>query len=68
MDHMNMMFFAWQDGLVRPAAETVGEHFTILGALRRRDPEGSEASMWLHILRWVERLPKEKAKEEAQPT
>jgi DNA-binding GntR family transcriptional regulator len=68
MESVNMMFFAWQDGLVRPAAETVKEHFAILEALRRRDPEGSEASMRLHIRRSVERLEKEAAEEEAQAT
>ncbi|MEK7204107.1 MAG: GntR family transcriptional regulator, partial [candidate division NC10 bacterium] len=35
MDSVNMMFFAYQDGLVRPAAETIQEHYPILEALRR---------------------------------
>jgi len=66
MDSVNMMFFAYQDGLVRPAAETVQEHWDILEALRRRDPDASEAAMRLHIRRSVERLEQEAAGEEAQ--
>ena len=66
MESVNMMFFAWQDGLVRLPAETVPEHFAVLDALRRRDPEGSEAAMRLHIRRSVERLQKEAEAEEAQ--
>jgi hypothetical protein len=57
MDPMNTMFFAWQDGLVRPAAETVKEHFDI---------DASEATMRLHIRRSVERPEQEAAAEEAQ--
>jgi len=59
LESVNMMFFTWQDGLVRPAAETVKEHFTILEALRRRDPNASEAAMRLHIRRSAERLEQE---------
>lgn len=66
MDSVNMMFFAYQDGLVRPAAETVQEHWTILEALRRKDPDASEAAMRLHIRRSVEQLEKEAEAEEAQ--
>lgn len=66
MDSVNMMFFAYQDGLVRPAAETVQEHWTILEALRRKDPAASEAAMRLHIRRSVEQLEKEAEAEEAQ--
>ena len=66
MESVNMMFFAWQDGLVRPAAETVQEHFAILEALRRRDPDASEPAMRLHIRRSLERLEKEAEAEEAQ--
>jgi DNA-binding GntR family transcriptional regulator len=65
MESVNMMFFAWQDGLVRPATETVDEHFVILEALRRRDPDASEAAMRLHIRRSVERLKQEAEAEEA---
>ncbi len=68
LESVNMMFFAYQDGLVRPAAETVEEHFAILEALRRRDPERSEAAMRLHIRRSVERLEQEAAEEEARAT
>jgi GntR family transcriptional regulator, rspAB operon transcriptional repressor len=66
MDSVNMMFFAYQDGLVRPAAETVEEHFAILGALGRKDPDASEAAMRLHIRRSVEQLEKAAEAEEAQ--
>jgi DNA-binding GntR family transcriptional regulator len=66
MDSVNMMFFAYQDGLVRPAAETVHEHYAILEALRRHDPDASEAAMRLHIRRSVEQLENEAEVEEAQ--
>jgi DNA-binding GntR family transcriptional regulator len=66
MESVNMMFFAWQDGLVRPASETVQEHFSILEALRRRDPDASEAAMRLHIRRSVERLEEEAEAGDAQ--
>jgi DNA-binding GntR family transcriptional regulator len=66
MASVNMMFFAYQDGLVRPATETVKEHWDILEALRRRDPDASEAAMRLHIRRSVERLEQEAEAEEAQ--
>jgi DNA-binding GntR family transcriptional regulator len=66
MDSVNMMFFAYQDGLVRPAAETVQEHYPILEALRRHDPEASEGAMRLHIRRSVQQLEKEAETEEAQ--
>ncbi len=66
MESVNMMIFAYQDGLVRPAAETVVEHYAILKALRRHDPEGSEAAMRLHLQRSVEQLEKEAEVEEAQ--
>ncbi len=66
MDSVNMMFFAYQDGLVRPAAETIHEHFAILEAFRRHDPDASEAAMRVHIRRSVEQLEKEAEAEEAQ--
>jgi len=66
VESVNMMFFAWQDGLVRPAAETIQEHFAILEALRRRDPDASEAAMRLHIRRSLEQLKKEAEAEDAQ--
>jgi len=66
MDSVNMMFFAYQDGLVRPAAETILEHWPILDALRRHDPEQAEAAMRLHIRRSVEQLEKEAEAEESQ--
>jgi DNA-binding GntR family transcriptional regulator len=66
MSSVNMMFFAWQDGLVRPPAETFDEHMAILGALERRDPDASEVAMRLHIRRSLERLEKEAEEEESQ--
>jgi DNA-binding GntR family transcriptional regulator len=65
MDSVNMMFFVYQDGLVRPPAETLPEHRAILQALRRRDADGSEAAMRLHIRHSVGRLEKEADAEEA---
>ena len=65
LDSVNMMFFAYQDGVVRPPAETVPEHAAILKALGRRDPEAGEAAMRLHIRRSIERLECE-AEEEAR--
>jgi DNA-binding GntR family transcriptional regulator len=64
MDSVNMMFFVYQDGLVRPPAETIAEHRAILDALRRRDPDAGEAAMRLHIRRSLERLEKEAETEE----
>jgi DNA-binding GntR family transcriptional regulator len=64
LQSVNMMLLTWQDGLVRPAAETIQEHFTILEALRRHDPGASETAMRLHIRRSVERLEQEVAAEE----
>ena len=61
-----MMLFAWQDGLVRPAAETIQEHFAILEVLHRRDPDASEAAMRLHIRRSLEQLKKEAEAKDAQ--
>jgi NAD(P)-dependent dehydrogenase (short-subunit alcohol dehydrogenase family) len=66
MGSVNMMFFAYQDGVVRPAAETVKEHWDILEVLCRRDPDASEAAMRLHIRRSVERLEQEAEAEEAE--
>jgi DNA-binding GntR family transcriptional regulator len=59
MDCINMRLFVWQDGVVRPPAETISEHLAILDALRRRDPDGAEAAMRLHIRRSLERLQSE---------
>jgi DNA-binding GntR family transcriptional regulator len=66
LDSVNMMFFAYQDGLVRPAAETVQEHYIILEALRRQDADASEAAMRLHLRRSVERLEQEAEAEETK--
>ena len=65
MRSVNMMFFAYQDGLVRPPTETIPEHRAILAALGRQDPDGSEAAMRLHIRRSVERLEMEADTDEA---
>ncbi len=64
MESVNMMFFAYQDGLVRLPAETLPEHLAILEALRRRDPDASEAAMRLHLRRSAERLEQEAEDEE----
>jgi DNA-binding GntR family transcriptional regulator len=64
MESVNMMFFAYQDGLVRPPAEAIPEHLAILEALRRRDPDASEAAMRLHLRRSAERLEQEAETEE----
>jgi DNA-binding GntR family transcriptional regulator len=66
MNSINLMFFVYQDGLVRPPAETIPEHRAILEALRRHDPDASEAAMRLHIRRSVERLETEAEAEEAE--
>jgi DNA-binding GntR family transcriptional regulator len=63
LDSVNMMFFAYQDGVVRPPVETVPEHRAILKALGRRDPEASEAAMRLHIRRSIEQLEREAARD-----
>ncbi len=64
LESVNMLLFTWQDGLVRPAAETIQEHYVIFDALRRHDPDASEAAMRLHIRRSVERLEQEAEAEE----
>lgn len=68
MDSINMRLFVWQDGVVRPPAETVPEHLAILDALRRRDADGAEAAMRLHIRRSLEQLQREAEVEEAAGT
>jgi DNA-binding GntR family transcriptional regulator len=65
MDSINMRLFVWQDGVVRSPAETIPEHLAILDALRRRDPDGAEAAMRLHIRRSLEQLQREAEAEEA---
>jgi GntR family transcriptional regulator of vanillate catabolism len=66
MDSINMRLFVWQDGVVRPPAETIPEHLKILDALRRRDPEASEAAMRLHIRRSTQQLERQAAIAEAR--
>jgi len=68
MESVNMMFFVYQDGLVRPPAETVPEHQALFAALRRRDPNASEAAMRHHIRRSIERLEAEALAEERATT
>jgi DNA-binding GntR family transcriptional regulator len=63
MDSINMRLFVWQDGVVRPPAETIPEHLAILDALRRRDADGAERAMRLHIRRSLEQLEQEAASE-----
>lgn len=65
MESIHMRLFVWQDGVVRPPAESIPEHLAILEALRRRDPEGAEAAMRLHIHRSLEQLQREAAAEGA---
>ena len=70
MASVNMMLFAWQDGLVRPPSETLPEHLAILRALERRDADASEAAMRLHLRRSLEQLQREadqEQKEEMEP-
>ncbi len=66
MASVNMMLFAWQDGLVRPPSETLPEHLAILRALERRDADGSEAAMRLHLRRSLERLQREADQEQKE--
>jgi len=68
MNSINMRLFVWQDGVVRPPAETIPEHLAILDALRRRDPDGAEAAMRLHIRRSLETLQREAESETAEFT
>lgn len=65
MDSINMRLFVWQDGVVRSPAETIPEHLAILDALRRRDPDGADAAMRLHIRRSLDQLQREAEAEEA---
>jgi DNA-binding GntR family transcriptional regulator len=67
MDSINIRLFVWQDGVVRPPAETIPEHLAVLDALRRRDPDGAEAGMRLHIRRSLEQLQREAASEPPGP-
>lgn len=66
IDSVNLMIFTYQHGLARPPKETIQEHWAILDALRRRDPEASEAAMRVHMRRSVERMDKEADIEEAR--
>ena len=66
LDSVNMMFLAYQDGVVRPPTETIPEHRTILEALSRHDSGASEAAMRVHIRRSTERLEAEAEAEDAR--
>jgi DNA-binding GntR family transcriptional regulator len=68
MESVNMMLFAYQMGLGRPPAESVKEHLAILCALRKRDPDASEAAMRLHLRRAHEWLDHQADVEERQET
>jgi DNA-binding GntR family transcriptional regulator len=65
MDSINMRLFVWQDGVVRAPRETIPEHLKILECLRRRDADGAEAVMRIHIRRSLEQLQREAEAEEA---
>lgn len=65
MESVNMMISAYQIGIPRTLAESLPEHRAILEALKRRDPEASEAAMRAHIRRSTERLWKEAGAEES---
>jgi DNA-binding GntR family transcriptional regulator len=56
MSVMSMLFFTYQDGLVRPPQETLPEHLAVLEALRAKNPVRSEAAMRLHIRRSSDQL------------
>jgi DNA-binding GntR family transcriptional regulator len=64
MNSVNMRLFVWQDGVVRPPAETIPEHVAILQALRGRDPDAGEAAMRTHIRRSLQQLERQAATEE----
>jgi len=66
MESVNMMFFVYQDGLVRSPSETVPEHQALFAALRRGDPDASEAAMRHHIRRSIRRLEAEAKTEEGE--
>jgi DNA-binding GntR family transcriptional regulator len=66
MESVNMMISAYQVGVPRSLAESLPEHQAILEALRRRDPETSEAAMRVHIRRSVERLWQRARSEEGE--
>lgn len=66
MESVNMMISAYQIGIPRTLAETLPEHWAILEALRRHDPDASEATMRVHIRRSVERLHKEADAEQTE--
>ncbi len=66
MESVNLMIFTYQMGLARPPAETVREHWSILAALRKRDPDASEAAMRVHLRRSRERLAGQADAEEHQ--
>lgn len=67
VESVHMMFYVSQAGLVRPPQETLQEHLAIIAALRRGDPEASEAAMRLHIRRSLQQLEREAETEEADP-
>ena len=55
-------------GLARSPAETIQEHWTILAALRKQDPDASEAAMRLHMRRTVECMDRQADAEERVPS
>jgi DNA-binding GntR family transcriptional regulator len=63
---VHLMVFTYQLGISRPPAETIKEHWAILAALRKQDPDASEAAMRLHLRRSRERYDQEADEEEAR--
>ncbi len=64
---VHLMIFTYQLGLSRPPAETIKEHWAILAALRKQDPDASEAAMRLHMRRSRERYDQDADAEEPRP-
>ena len=49
VNSVHFMVFTYQLGISRPLTETIKEHWAILAALRKQDPDASEAAMRLHL-------------------
>jgi DNA-binding GntR family transcriptional regulator len=46
----NLIIYIEQIGLIRPAEETIQEHFDIVRAIINRDPDNAEKTMKTHLL------------------
>ena len=66
LDSVNMMFFAYQDGVVRPPTETDPGASGHPGGVESARFGASEAAMRVHIRRSIERLEAEAEAEEAR--